>query len=30
MQQIYLGITFLSVLGLVFASLLALDKVIGG
>jgi hypothetical protein len=30
MQRIYLGIAFLSVAGLVFASLLAIDKMLGG
>ena len=30
MQRIYLGITFLGVVGLVFASLLALGKMLGG
>jgi hypothetical protein len=30
MQRIYLGIAFLSVMALVFTSLIALDKMIGG
>jgi hypothetical protein len=30
MQRIYLGIAFIGVIGLVFASLIALDKMIGG
>jgi hypothetical protein len=30
MQRIYLGIAFLGVMGLVFASLVALDRMIGG
>ena len=30
MQRIYLGIAFLGVMGLVLASLIALNKMIGG